>query len=337
MLNIGAAWVLLGGLSAARAQEISINVSDSVAQRYGLDSASIKREVSSAIDDNLNLADQQEFLDAMAEAAALSTRGMGVDYASNVERVVFGVSVGSAVNSSGVTLSRQGRELPDGGFSFQLAAMAGINLGMGREEGFFSRVRLYGSGMALGTGGESFSGSLYNYAAHLQFQLVRPQVGAAAEWGGLALTSGSEVAGYALSLSQPLPISTAISGQDIAWEATGTYDVDAATSSIPLELSTNVRILLVTLYGGGGVDWNQGGATSVIGLSGPLNVDDQSGSAVELGSASVSYGGRGLADAFVPRAFVGAQLDILAIKVYGHLNAGLNGSFGGHTGLRLAF
>lgn len=334
MLSV--AMLLWGGLPA-RAQEVSILLNPQVASEYGLDVGSAEAQLSADIGEDLNLAEQQAFLDAMANAAALSTRGMGVDYASNVQKVVFGASLGSAVSASGLTLSRQGRELPEGGFSLQVAAMAGINLGMGREDAFLSRVRLFVSGMALETSGDTFDAALYNYASHLQLQLVRPREGAGAAWGGLALTSGYAVSGYALALAQPLPIETQLSGLEVGWESTGTYDVTAATASIPLELSSHVRILVVAVYGGVAVDWNQGGADSTIGLSGPLSLTDpQNNQSVGLGSAAVTYGGRGLAAEVVPRAFVGAQLDVLPIKLYGHLNIGMNDSFGGHTGLRFA-
>ena len=324
-----AAWALIG---AAQAQEIQIQIDQSVADQHGIDSDQVSSEISSTIDGQLNITEQLTFLDAMANAAALSTRGMGVDYASNPKRAVFGMSVGSAVNAAGVTFSRGEQELPeDGGFSFQLSAMAGINLGMGREDAALSRVRLYANGMVMDTGGDIFDAKLLNYGAHLQVQLIKDRQGAGLEWGGLALTTGYQAAGYTLELKRELPVTTEFSGQSIDWDATGTYTISSTTDSIPIELSTNLRVLIFTVYGGGGIDWNQGSASSSIGLSGPLEIGSGS---QQLGTAAVTLSEEGLPDNVVPRIFVGTQANIALVKVYGHINVGLNSSFGGHTGLR---
>jgi hypothetical protein len=45
----------------------------------------------------------------------------------------------------------------------------------------------------------------------------------------------------------------------------------------------------------------------------------------------------GTPDAYAPRLFGGAQLNVLFFKVYGQLNVGLTDeSFGGHLGVRVA-
>lgn len=38
----------------------------------------------------------------------------------------------------------------------------------------------------------------------------------------------------------------------------------------------------------------------------------------------------------VPRLFLGAQLNVLMLKAYGHLNLASDGSVGGHVGARIA-
>lgn len=328
--------LLLWGSGTAGAQSIVVNIDEQVAAQFGIDPAEAESGVSSSIDSGLNIADQAEFLEAMANAAAMSSKGMGVDYASNIKTFMFGVSFGSAVNSAGFTFGRGGQELPDGsGFSLQLAAMAGVNLGFGNEDSAASRFKLYVNGMTLGTSGDIFDGSLYNLGAHLQLQLAKPRRSAAAEWGGLAVTSGYDVSGYALQLSQALPVNTDIDGNDLTWDATGTYDITAATTSIPVELSTNVRVAIVTVFAGGGVDIQQGDASSVIGLSGPLEVSSQ-GQQATLGAAAVTLDGSALADAMTPRVFGGVQAGLGPFQVYGQLNVGFNDSIGGHVGARLA-
>ena len=86
-------------VSAAQAQDIQIDLSQGAAA--GIDTGSAEAQLRQAADTTLKLADQAAFLDEMAKATALSTRGLGVDYASNPEAFVFGIGFGSAVNAAG--------------------------------------------------------------------------------------------------------------------------------------------------------------------------------------------------------------------------------------------
>ena len=328
--------LMLWGLSTAAAQEVVVNIDQDVADTFGIDSTEASDGITSSINEGLNLVDQEAFLQSMANAAAMSSKGMGVDYASNIKRFMFGASFGSAVNSAGFSFGRGGRELPEDGFSFQVSAMAGLNLGFSNPDGFLGRVKLYANGMQLSTGGDSFNGTLTNLGGHLQLQLAKPRSGTGVEWGGLALTSGYDISQYSLDLVQALPVDTEIDGNDLSWSAEGTYTVAAETASVPVELSTNVRLAILTLYAGGGVDYNLvGEATSSISLAGPLDVSS-SGQTATLGDASISMSGSAIADQLTPRFFGGAQVGLSVLKVYGHLNVGLNNSVGGHIGARVA-
>jgi hypothetical protein len=46
--------------------------------------------------------------------------------------------------------------------------------------------------------------------------------------------------------------------------------------------------------------------------------------------------GLGIADELTPRVFGGVQVGLAVLKLYGHLNIGLNNSVGGHVGARIA-
>ncbi len=334
-----ALWIPLALLlfsPAALAQQVAISIDESTAQGLGLDASDVESSMSGQISGDLNLVDQQAYLQSMANAAALASRGMGVDYASNVKRLIFGASLGSAVHSSSLSLGRGDDELPDGGFSSQLSLMAGVNLGFGDDDAALSRVRLFASGMAFTYAGDSFDASLYNLGGHVQVQLLKPRETAVVEWGGLAVTSGYQSAGYSLGLSSGLPVTVDEEGVSLTWDATGEYDIRAATTSVPLELSTNLRVLMVTVYAGGGADFiTSGSATSAASLGGEITASAV-GEQASLGTAVVSLSDEGYADELVPRVFAGAQLNVLMFKAYTHFNVGLNGSAGLNLGLRVA-
>ncbi|MEN0063446.1 MAG: hypothetical protein AAGA48_14945 [Myxococcota bacterium] len=103
---------------------------------------------------------------------------------------------------------------------------------------------------------------------------------------------------------------------------------------MPLELSTNVRVLILTLYGGVGVDLNEGSADTTAELAGEVDYT-QDGETVSLGEARVTITEDAVGQGIPVRAFAGVQINIFPVKLYGHLNAGTNSSFGGHVGVRL--
>ncbi len=317
----------------AHAASVTINFDESLTSQLGLDADAMRNDLAGEVDGQLNLGDQATYLTQMANAANMSTKGLGVDYASNPKRFVIGGGLGTAVNGGGAGFGKGDGIMPQNGFAFQASIMAGLNLGIASDDDSFARrITIYGNWMAAEGEQEPFSGSFNNLGAHLQFSLIKPVDAKALEWGGIAFTTGYEKSDYRLTLSQGLPLDSG----DITWDADGQYDITADTSSIPLELSTNVRVLLFSIYGGGGMDVNLGSAaSSVISLAGPINTE-LAGDSTQIGTALVEVGERGKTNGYTPRFFGGVQLNVMFVKVYGHLNVGLDESFGGHLGARIA-
>jgi hypothetical protein len=326
----------LAAPSALAATGMSVTIDQDLAEQLGLDPAALEASLGGAIQDELHLGDAQAFLGAMADAQALATKGMGVDYASNFDKLMVGWSVGSGVSSGGATFGKGGQELPDYGFSFQMAATVGLNLGvLSGGEGFLERVVIFGHGMTLDTGGDTFGAHLLNYGGHLQLRLIKPRDAEVVAWGGLALTAGFEHAEYRLDLQQGLPVAAPGTGVDMTWDATGDYVMKAWSDSVPLELSTNLRILVATAFVGAGMDYNTGSATTAMELSGPIEADAPGGP-YTLGEATVSTIQSGTPGPSFPRVFGGLQLNIFMMKLYGQVNVGLDEGFGGHAGVRIA-
>lgn len=328
-LPLTAALALAPGVAAA--QEFQIQINEAAANAAGIDPAAAEAQLNSAADTTLKVGEQLAFMDQMARATALSTRGMGVDYASNPEKFVFGFSFGSAVSGAGAQFSRGGIDLPEGGFAGSLSAMAGVNLGMSADEDAFARrVRLYANGFFARPEYEPFAGTVVNYGGHLQFQVLRPRDGEVVEWGGLALTSGYQQTIFRMDLQDDIPIDTG----DIRWDADGTYAIDASAQTVPIEVSTNLRLLVATAFVGMGADINLDNvATSELELSGDIKA---SANDATIGTAALTMSESGVGDFLVPRAFFGLQADIFFVKAYGQLNVGFNDSFGGHLGMRVA-
>ena len=71
-------------------------------------------------------------------------------------------------------------------------------------------------------------------------------------------------------------------------------------------------------------------------LGGPLTAS-YNGKSQEIGSVTAKMDVHGLDDAqYVPRVFGGVQINILWVKIYGHLNVGFDDTWAGHLGARVA-
>lgn len=329
----------LGGVAHAQSLDVVIDIDPTLAAQAGIDDAgALQSELEGQFDTTLVLDDQSAYMQQMADANVLSAKGMGVDYASKFEKFIIGGGFGSAVNSAGFTFSRGDTALPSGGFAFQATVMAGLNLGgFDDRDGFADRVRIYANGLYAPVAGDPFTGELLNYGGHLQLALINPtgEKNALVRFAGLDLTTGYERSRYVMQLEQGLPIPSG----DVTWDATGRYTITSDTQSVPVELSTGLKVAIVSAYVGGAADINLGGeATGEIGLEGPLGADNPStGQNVEIGSASVLATASGGAAQVTPRVFGGVMLHVLFVKLYGHLNVTLDRSVGGHLGARVAF
>ncbi len=314
--------------STAAAQALEVTITNP-----NVNEAEVRSNLGDAVDSELRLSDQSEFLDQMVHATLLAAKGMGTDYASSPQKFVLGVSIGSGLAGNGFGFGYGSGLLPSGGFAFQMAVTGGLNLGwLAGSDGFARRVVLYGHGMGVSGARDPFESSAAAFGGHVQVAVVKPQSEGSVGWGGLQATTGFEYARYELSLNQAVPFESAAAN----WNADGSYVVEASGMSIPLELSTNMRLGFLSLFGGGALDFDMNaGSSSEVALDGPL-VADVNGSEQEVGTARVSVTDAVDGGGVAPRFFAGLQINILPVKLYGQLNMAAGRGFGGHAGIRVA-
>lgn len=323
-------------LLASFAYATNVNVDITLppeAQQAGLNEADLEKALTDAIGSQLHTVDMKPYMDQMANANILSAKGLGVDYASDMQRFAVGGGFGTAVNGAGFAFTAGDSALPEAGFALQIGAMAGLNLGaFSDKDSALRRFKIYVNGMMADTRRDPFRASFLNYGGHLQVKLIKGgDKTDGVRWGGFDLTTGYEFSSYTLTLDDDLPVET----DNISWDANGHVTILARSQSVPLELSTNLHIFVVTAFLGVGADYNVSGvADAEIGVDGPITVS-YDGKTADVGSASVTLDEMGTAAAFTPRAFAGAQVDIFFVKVYGQLNVTLDESVGGHVGLRV--
>ena len=248
-------------------------------------------------------------LQAFSDAAVLSSHGLGVDYVSVPESLIVGVAA-NAASATGDLSALDGRL---GGLAANVAVMAGMNL----TPFGLPRWTVYGSGFYRSDSIDGIDGSITNGAAHVQYALIPAPPGTVARWTGLQLTSGLEMTQWSLGSEQAMGTTFSLQGHTFGYDMMGHFQLGSSTLAVPLELSTGVRVAIVSLYGGVGVDLAQGQGTIDAQLTGPLH--DTEGN--NLGTVTITGHDSHGASPFAARALGGVQIDAWKLKVFGHVNA----------------
>jgi hypothetical protein len=336
----------LGVATRAHAQTVTVRLGGQAAQaasRLGVTTAQLQTLVKNQVSALYGLADVDEFLRLSANAASLSSKGLAVDYTTEFDRVIFGVGIngavatgqsdlGSVVDVMGDALGGSFDRAVPVGAGAQLSLLAGVRLS--------ERLFVFANGLAYPISFSSFSGSGYNVGAHVQYRLgagLGSEV--LAEWGGLVLTTGIELSRASISLEDGLEAPAPLSADfDVRTNATGTLTLTEEALTIPLELTTSVRLLsFLTVFAGVGADVQLGQAT--FGLDVDATLTGVSGATeYALGTATAVYEGTSDADDVMFRVLAGVELGVGPVHVYTQANLlPKDLSLGLAAGLRMAF
>jgi len=332
-------WLLaLAPSAVAQTFGASFDLNEQRLAELGIDSDAMRDDLTATVEQELQLTEPGRFLDAFARAAALSTKGLGVDYASNADKFVFGAAMGAAVSGAPMAFQRGKSEVPDSGYAFMTALHGGVNLGVfSSNENFLDRIRIYASGLGFRTPEEhALRGRMLNVGFHGQVEIVEPiTLTDLFEWGGVAATTGFEHAQYEIALQGTLPLGYTTSSFSATWISDGEFSIRSSVLTVPVELSSNIRFAPLTAYAGAGFDFDVARADTTASLSGPVDLD-VNGDTEPIGTGGLTFDGDGSSEPYTIRGFFGAQIAIFAFKIYGHFNIGPEQTYGAFTGLRVA-
>ncbi len=323
---------------AARGAEVQVKIQETplaaqFAQQAGVDIPTLQGDVQRELETLFQTYRVTDYLRSFGNAHSFASRGLGVDYASNFKAVMLGVAGNLSLNVEDGYLPQGTRTRPPaGGVGTNATIMAGINLD------YFSMapISLYGNYFSRAGRIEEFAADLSNWGVHAQLKLWGPRderlINALFRWGGLDLTTGVERAHLRLSLARDfrrdIPVGTTSNGYTtaVAVDSTGVFNLDMRTLAIPVEVTTNVRLLyLLSLYAGFGFDWQLAGGNDLsLDLNGTMvgNATSRDGqhTTVDLGTASVQAGESVGPSAGRLRWLAGVQVNVLVIKVFAQLN-----------------
>jgi hypothetical protein len=306
---------------------------DSLASSLGISTEALVQQLTSQVNGLFQTSDISGFLRGFQNAQSFSTKGLGVDYASEGTLVEAGATVSFASNVDKAYKPSGSYSTPPisgGGGNFSL--MAGLGLGLIGVDPLMIFGNWFKGSATLG----QLDGSYQNWGFHGQLRLFGPSRGLSAtqfliRWGGIAITSGADYSRLTLSSSQSirssfnLPTNTpgVMVPITVASDGPITFSVEQTTWSVPLEITTSLRLMtLFTVYGGLGLDWQLGGGSDMnvnmnATLSGKVPGDTTT---VNLGTASVAATGHVNPSAARLREIIGLQINAMVVRLFVQVN-----------------
>jgi hypothetical protein len=258
------------------------------------------------------------FLPQMADDAILANKGLSTDYASNVNVFVLGAGVGIGMNlgeaGTGSGTGDGNATLPAIGIGGTITL--GTNMGMFLKGKFWDRSTAYINYFSYSPTTGSVNGEVSSFGLHYQFKLITPIDLAAGlvKWGGIDISTGLETSSTKINTTVTIDQTVTSGTANATYNGVATVGADISATSIPIEVTTNVRLAyFMTLYGGLGFDINSGTSKSIANISGPITLG---GTATGTGTASLDLGTEESPSGTTFRTIVGTQFNITAVRVF---------------------
>ena len=289
-----------------------------------------QQDLTNTLNGLLQMTNAAGFLKRFGDAQSFTSKGMGVDYASEATYVEVG---GSASFAFGMDRTYQPGSINSVPIQVQsvglnASLMAGVSL-----SSLGIPVMLFGNGMHVPTQQYGdMSGSLDNWGVHAQLRLFGPSRDSSAlkmlvRWGGIAVTTGYDYSHMSLRLSRNIPLtnfsipSPVTDGVNVDVTGSASVSVDMSTKSIPLEVTTSLRLLtLLTAYGGVGFDLQLGGGSNMDVAVDASMVGHATGQNLDLGTAHITLPSHVDPSAARIRGILGAQVNLFILRIFAQLN-----------------
>ncbi|HUS33511.1 MAG TPA: hypothetical protein VMZ53_33645 [Kofleriaceae bacterium] len=329
-MRAAAAAVLLAAVLAAsssRAAHAQVSVAvqlnadgEALASQLGITSQDLASRIQDRVNDAYDAQNVAGFIRSFTDATSFSTRGLGVDYASLPKNLILGVGANFAVAASG---DFNADERPTAGLAANVSFMAGMNL----ADYDAPRWTLFANGFYRKATLNSLRGGITTAGLHAQYRLLQPQrdegvTTQVLRWTGMDITSGLEFTRWNLGVDDdietPFGVDGTSGGANLLLQSTGTFDLSSTAMTVPVEVSTGIRIaLLVSVYIGAGVDFTASSGKLTTNLAGDLLTEDNR----NIGTTTITGGGNNSGSPVAARVMAGAQLNIWKLRAYVQLNA----------------
>jgi hypothetical protein len=293
----------------------------------GMDAPQFQAFINSNIDKLFQVSDAIGFLRKLGDSQSFTSKGLGVDYASEATYFEVGGSVGFAMGIDRTYQPNDVQGFPIQGIGLNANAMAGLSLGF-----LGLPVMVFGNYMKIPTMSYgAMSGSLDNWGVHAQLRLFGPGHRTSAmdmllRWGGIAITTGVDSSHMALGLNKKINQTFAVPNQPVSFtmvtDDASTFNVNMTTRSIPLEVTTSLRLLtFLTAYGGVGFDWQLAGSNTIdLEVNAAMTGRLQGGPAQNVGNVRATAHVSADPSPAKVRGILGAQFNLFILRVFTQVN-----------------
>ena len=304
-------------------------------------------ELEEGVNSSIPDAEQTTYLEGMANASVMSTKGSGVDYASDISILGFtynilGIGIASGDSTFFDVISGDINETDLAGIGLQMSFTLGVNLRLLPIDNFLgfdlNKTKLYLQGFSADIPDTtSFKGDFNVYGIHLQYKWIEPASIGLVKWGGVDISTGIEYQQLHLELIVPFTNETEAGG---GYTASFTGDVnvgaDVSTYSIPFEISTYARVLYsLKPYMGLAGDLNFGSAESIVTSDQTISFSGTTSGTV---AGSINLGESVAPTFFTMRWFAGVQADIWLFKMFAQFQQSLTiDTWSTNLGVRFAW
>jgi len=307
-------------------------------------------KIEDEINKELPSAQPKRLMEGMANSSVMAGKGIGSDYASNMQVFLIGAGVGI-----GADLEKDESTDSDiSGLGIAPGLVVGANLGFigGSIFGLDpKKLNLYVNYMGYSydkdfeddSSKKSSAGiDMKAMGAHLRYDWIKGSGNKFLGWGGVKLHLGYEYNKTDLEFKTNISESideTSSNGENVEGTINGnpTANIAVATHSIPIEISTDVQLLyLVSLYGGLGADINFGEAKG----DGDLNAEESDlnctggvcagGQTVKV-KAEANVNTSGKVNSFLARGFAGVQINLPYFRIFAQADKSLGNELIGVT------
>ncbi len=342
------------------AQIFKLNVTD-----YGTSNTTIRGfidaeilKVQNDINKDLPGAQPKRLMEGMADSSIMAGKGIGSDYASNMEVFLIGAGVGV-----GADLEEDKNTDSDiSGVGVAPGLVVGTNLGfldttkiLGMDTNrlnVYLNFMSYGHDQSFGDNGSESDAELDMTAmgVHFRYDWIKGSGNKFLGWGGVKLHFGYEYNKTEITFNTTIneTVNTTTStNETINGTITGSpkATILVNTHSFPLEISTDVQLLYVlSLYGGLGADLNFGEAKG----DGSLNAGESPvtcSGGVACGTTvtaqvkpEANIDATGKVNPLSFRGFAGLQVNLPYVRVFGQVDKSLGDDLIGATaGVRFVY
>jgi len=284
----------------------------------GITPNDLQMRIKDQVDTAYDTANVNKFLRSFGDATTFAQRGIGVDYMSLPGSFMLGVGAQVGIASSD-ELTLDSRPTAGGG-----AVNASIMIGYNLKEQGAPRWTLFANGFYEKGDTDQLNGNIATGGFHIQYRLAEPQVdegvGAAiVRWGGLDLTTGIEFTRWSFGANQTITQQYQVQGvsDPLTLTSMGRFDLSSTAGTIPIELTTGLRIaLLVSIYAGVGFDITGGKSTVDADLNGTMTTPDKT----NIGNVHITETGSNTSSPGQLRGLAGVQINLWKLKVYAQAN-----------------